>query len=324
VPRVVIIGARCRQQGVGEYVARWFAHAGAAVCAVVGTTAPTVAEARQTLAARYGIDCSGYVSVADALRVERPDIVAICSPYRLHRAHLHAAAEAGAHCLCEKPLWWDENPRTPESLERETARLVEAFAARGRYLATVTQWPLTLESFYMLYPELRHAPLERFDMRLSPGSRGKDMVPDAAPHAISMLARLAGPGVVAAPAVEAVTPDASDLRLSFSYRPAKKGSPTAAVSLRLSTCERPPRPAGYSINGRQVDRRIDLEGYNLYFENAERGIPLEDPLKLLVADFLKQVEAGSPVDRPGLVGAVTALAVLVRAAREHFEPGHKP
>ncbi len=127
--RVLVIGARRRRQGIGEFVARWFAARGAEICAVVGSRAESAEIARQKLASSYGIECRAYDAVETALKREEPDIVAICSPYVHHKDHLRAAAAAGAHCLCEKPLWWQKEPSDPGE---ETVRIVDAFLDRGR------------------------------------------------------------------------------------------------------------------------------------------------------------------------------------------------
>lgn len=43
----------------------------------------------------------------DAVLARKPDIVIVSSPHHLHRSHAHAALEAGAHVLCEKPMTID-------------------------------------------------------------------------------------------------------------------------------------------------------------------------------------------------------------------------
>ena len=85
--RVHVIGARRKRQGIGGYVAREFAKAGAEVVAVVGSTAETAREAAAGLVG-HGIVAAPWQDLAAALEAEDPDIVAICSPFRLHRKHL--------------------------------------------------------------------------------------------------------------------------------------------------------------------------------------------------------------------------------------------
>jgi predicted dehydrogenase len=41
------------------------------------------------------------------LLARKPDAVVVASPHRLHHEHAHAALEAGAHVLCEKPMTLD-------------------------------------------------------------------------------------------------------------------------------------------------------------------------------------------------------------------------
>lgn len=60
------------------------------------------------------------------LAAERPDVVDVLTPPALHAAHCLAAAAAGAHVICQKPL--------APSLA-EARRLVADLAGRGRLLA---------------------------------------------------------------------------------------------------------------------------------------------------------------------------------------------
>jgi predicted dehydrogenase len=47
---------------------------------------------------------NAYDNLAAMLRAERPEVVHVCSPNFLHKAHTIAAVEAGAHVFWEKPL----------------------------------------------------------------------------------------------------------------------------------------------------------------------------------------------------------------------------
>lgn len=82
-----------------------------------------VAERRARKAAQYG--CS-EASELDAL-LERCDAVVICSENAKHRAFTEAAAKAGKHVLCEKPL-----ATTPE----DARAMVDACEAAGVQLMT--------------------------------------------------------------------------------------------------------------------------------------------------------------------------------------------
>ena len=278
---------------------------------IVGTSPETVEPTRATLGSRYGIDCRGYTSLDAALDAEQPGIVAICSPYRLHREHLRCVAEFGAHCLCEKPMWWGE--ATERALE--TRRLVDLFTNNGVYLDLLTQWPQTLPTFYQLFPHEADRPLRRFEMHMGPTSSGADMVLDAAPHGISMLQALAGEG-----GFEDVQASFSNeqrhLELSFTYRPHAPGADAVEGSFRYEQHARPPRPASYSINGCKVRRQLEMPDYRMRFSAGDRSVPLDDPLKLLVRNFLRQIDDRVPLAETRLVESIRGLESLWAATTQ--------
>jgi glucose-fructose oxidoreductase len=80
----------------------------------------------KTLGRRYGVDrLHSYESFADCLA--EVDAVFIALPNHLHRAYAVAAAEAGVHVLCEKPL---------AVTEEECESMIEAARAHGVRLMT--------------------------------------------------------------------------------------------------------------------------------------------------------------------------------------------
>jgi UDP-N-acetyl-2-amino-2-deoxyglucuronate dehydrogenase len=85
-----------------------------------------VARAR-ALADRYGSP-DVHSDYLDLLARDDIDLVSICLPDHLHREAALAAAEAGKHVLCEKPLALDL---------AEAAEMVGAFEARGLSLGLV-------------------------------------------------------------------------------------------------------------------------------------------------------------------------------------------
>jgi predicted dehydrogenase len=310
--RIVVIGARRSRQGIGEFVARALHESGAEVCAVVGTREATAQAARAALRERHGIVCRAYANVTEALEAEQPQAVAVCSPIDHHREHLEAVAAAGAHCLCEKPLWW--SPAAPAAGRRaETERLVDLFASRGLHLALVTQWPFVLGTFYELFSELEGAPVERFEMALGPVSSGPAMVLDAAPHPLSLLQRLVGYGDVRAADAKWSAADGSSLELEFDYEHAR-GCTRAKCT--FTRCLEPPRPAAIAINGREARRRIALPEYGMFLRGGGREVPMPDPLPLLAKDFVERARKRSATDRRALVESVTGLERLVRASEE--------
>jgi predicted dehydrogenase len=310
-PRVVVVGARRRRQGIGAFVARYLQAAGAVLCGVVGTTRGSAEEAcRQLRGAASGgrVGPNAYVDLDAALREEEPEIVAICSPYLHHRAALEVVLRHARHCLCEKPLWWNGDL----DVEADTRALARAFRDRGRLLSLVTQWPWTIEDFFRLHPRVRGQRLERFDMLLSPTSEGDDMVVDAAPHLLSMLQHILGSGDIEQERVDYFGESRQSLCLTFTY---VHGTGATDVTFQCTRCAAPPRPAAYALNGHWVRRRVELPGYRLFLEADGQTVPIRDPLEKLVKDFLRNVEQATPTDELQLVDGMRFLARLVALAR---------
>lgn len=269
-----------------------------------------------------GIDVKGFASIADALADLRPAIVAVCSPYVVHREQLRLIAEAGCHCLCEKPLWWGPGVESAS----ETATLVDSFLKAGLLLDLLTQWPQTLASYFELFPLEATQQVDRFEMRLSPVGMGPDMVLDAMPHVLSMLwALLKSPREIARP--KAVFSDGGRaLTMEFAYR---YGSGTTQVTAQFVTCVEQPRPAWYAINGYRAERKIDMsEGYAMQLvagpEDGGRSVCLPDPLPMQVRQFVEELRGRKIVSggdrqvarRERLISSVVHLATLYATARE--------
>jgi predicted dehydrogenase len=301
--RVIVIGARTARQGIGEYVAGWFVRHGAQIPAIVGSTPETVAQARARLRERCAIECRGYTDPEAALGSEQHDIVAICTPYRMHEAQLFMVGRSGRHCLCEKPICW------PVPAGNDPVAL---FAASGRFLDVLTQWPCTLPTFYALHPEQAGAVVERFEMRLSPITFGVDMVPDAVPHFLSMLRALVGATWPLNITAEFVEGDMHRLRITCDVI---NDTDCIHAILHLETCPQRPRTAWYAINGDRADREVELADYQQFFRSNDRRIPLPDPLGQLVGRFLADVADNRPTDQSALAHDQKLLTLFFDAVR---------
>lgn len=302
--RVLIVGARRRNQGLGEFIARYLHEQGAEVCGIVGTSAQSVEDTARHLQQQYGISTRGYTDIASAIDQARPTAVVIASPTHIHRRHLEAVAESGVSCLCEKPLFWEDDALADS---QEVARLVDRFCGEGQLLQLVTQWPETLDEFYSLYPEVKEQPVERFQMLLGPVTSGINMVVDALPHVLSMVHCLTGVGEVRNPRAAYKNPE--HLNVFFDYRHAR-GCLEVEVDL-IQTAESP-RPAGFAINGQAIRRSIQLPEYQIIFSDASGNqVAVKDPLKKLVRQFLADLESGQPTDRERLIASMTDLKAIV-------------
>lgn len=287
--KIIIVGARSVRQGTGPFVAAAFKRLGANVCAIIGTRPATVQQARDLLHSQYNIQCRGYVDLAQAIRTEKPDAVAICSPFTFHAGQLELVAEAGCHALVEKPLIWPAD-------QGELDAIVAKFSQNGRLLQVVSQWPHTLPYF----AELHGSPgdsISDFAMCLSPLSIGPTMVSDSAPHFLGLLQALLGPGncedaVITLPGASRGSPPA-ELILQCNYRHCLG---VARARLLLQTCEQQPRPAWYQIDGLRVDREVELPQYTQYLVAGGKRVALPDPIGLVVQDFLQKLDKNAETD----------------------------
>ncbi|MEN8183796.1 MAG: Gfo/Idh/MocA family oxidoreductase [Myxococcota bacterium] len=313
-PRVGLIGARRRRQGLGPFVAGFLVEAGAEVPAFLGTRAETLAQASRDLHDRIGVWAKGYIEL-DRLLAEHPlDGLAILSPSETHAGYLERALEAGLHVFCEKPLVWGE-----PGLARRGAALVARFAESRRLLHENCQWPYTLPSFEALHPGVLAEPLQSFGMRLTPMSRGADMLGDSLPHPLSLLQALApsdAPGVANVRLPPHPEPEGIAIHFDYHSGPAK-----VAVEVELLPSDRAPRKAAYGVNGRWVDRAIRVSDYALSFVNGSRSVPVADPLRQSVSRFVSALRGVGGGDVPEPSGEVAARMAMLEGLLEAYHAG---
>ena len=295
--RVAIVGARRRNAGLGEFLTRFFRELGAEVAGVVGRSEASARETADHLSAKYGITTRGFGSLLDLFARAGPvDAVAICSPHEAHLEHLRQCAQAGVHTLCEKPLVWGAGL----DLERETRQVAEAFRAQGKLLMLNAQWPQILATFRRLHPGVDPGRMTRFEMGMCPPGEGLSMIPEAVPHAISLLLALLGPGE--AGEIRAAYPDPSSreaLTLTFRYA-GLRGAADCRLVYRQSLAV--PRPTYIAVDGARIDRVVKMPGYEVGFTNGKQTLWIEDPLKAHVRDFLEAIRSGkSRTDEEGLL-----------------------
>ncbi len=285
--RIGVIGARQARQGIGFHLARFLAAEGADVVGIVGTSRETAEEARGALAA-IDVDTRAYADVQHLLEKESPSALVIASPSRTHEAYLRLALGHGLHVLCEKPLCWGGPDAVGASRE-----LVEAFSTRGLHLVVNAQWPYTLETYGKACPDVALDRPPSFRMRLSPRSVGSEMIPDAIPHALSLLAAvLPDPAAsVTDVAIEVLGAEEDHLLVRFEYRALGRSVP---ATVELKRKREQPRPVGYGFGACQVRRHVDLRGYRLSFEGPAGRVDLPDPTPRLVRAFLSRVSSSAP------------------------------
>ena len=279
--RVAIVGPGRSRNGLGPFFARWFAHHGARVVAGCGRDAERTRAANAAIEADLGQPVADHVDVRRMLDVERPDAVVIACPVGGHLDALRAAADAGVHTLCEKPL-------VREAETDAVDGLLDAFAARERVFVENCQWPETLGAFDAVWPGSLADPVRRVRMRLSPTGRGRAMVEDSLSHALSVAQAVAP--------IDRTT-RAVDVRIADRSAGSEHTSVTARLSgdaaevelvLELEHVPRQPRPASVELDGRRLDRHVDTSGggYRIGFlDPAGNHVPIDDPLSRLVYRF---------------------------------------
>ena len=311
--KIAVVGPARSRQGTGPYVARAFHQLGCDIRAVVSSSLSSAERAATHLGKEHGIRCRAFAGMEEALEAVPVDIVAICSPPSTHYRYLEAAVSAGCHIFCEKPLWWPgQEMQTPEGAQRlthDTLRLVERARENNTALQLNTQWVFTLPGFYSLHPQ--QSPIETFSMWLSPQSTGKDMIIDAAPHALSMLYALFGAGRIEKIRYDSPGNDPDkDLRIVFDYLHA---TGDCTVTLDLNSTDVVPKPAAYAINQQRVDRHVELPDYLISLRSSDKQVPIVDPLMCSVKNFLGSIHSGCGVDETALIDGMEHLLQIYQA-----------
>lgn len=274
------MGAARRRQGLGPFVARDLAAAGAEIPGFVVTSAASRDAVTRAWAGDLGIQARGHLDLSSLLRAERLDALAILSPGETHERYLETALEAGLHVLCEKPFVWGRAELGPTA-----RRLALGFDTRGLLLWENCQWPYTLPAFERLHPGARSGPPCRLAIRLQPASLGAQMLGDSVPHVLSLIQALlpGGAGRIERLRFSGGGPGSDRLELGFRYRSSDR---ELGVEIELLRSDRRPRQARLEIDGRRAERLVAADGYQLSFAADGRTVPLPDPLTLLVADFV--------------------------------------
>ena len=317
-PRIALIGARRVRQGLGPFVARHLTRAGAEVVGFLGTGEAAVRAAYDELETEAGIRPPGYTDLERLLERETPDALAILSPSRHHEPYLEAALAAGLHVLCEKPLLWGR-----PGLASRVEELCRAYHAAGLLLVENCQWPHVLPAFWQLHPEGEQEPPHSFGMRLTPASRGAEMIGDALPHALSLLGALApGPGArIEGLAFSTRDPECGELVLDFCYTTPERAIQARVELIRGDTL---PRKAGLTINGRAARRRVRMnDSYALFLGDGKREVALPDPLEAHLVQFLSELAGVRAGRRPEFPAEILQRATLLEETLTTFQE-HPP
>ena len=314
---VAIIGPGRSKQGTGPYIAKAFNEQGINVGAVVSSALESAIHSAKKLSHEYAINCHAYSSLGELLENETIDIVAICSPSTTHHQYLQPAIEAGCHIFCEKPFWWPATEVVTaidiQNITVETTKLVQLCKVKNVVLQLNTHWPFTLPTYYQIFPQQNQITqtVKTFSMWLSPQSTNKNMVIDAAPHLLSMLYMLVGAGHIQNIESNYYANESNNgLTIEFDYL---HTTGDTKVSLVLSPTDAMPKPAAYAINGKRVDRHVELANYLISLRVSDKQFPIVDPLMCSVKNFLGSIYSKSSLDETALIDGMTHLAQIYEA-----------
>lgn len=276
--KVSIIGARKRRSGIGEYIGKYFHRNGATITSVLGTAEKTARDASLGLR-KYGIDSTPYTDFYRMAEAEKPDTAVIASPPSTHYEYLVKCVDLGVNVFCEKPFVWQET----NDIRGIVEHLFEKAGQKNVTVAMNSQWPFSMGYYEEMCGPIDIEKANTFSITMSPLSRGREMIPESLPHALSLLYSVFGDGEI----VDLVFQfDREKMVVKFQYQ---SKTNDCDVFINLVRKVQQPRDFCFGFNDRIVHRILDLGNYDIYFSCGDKRIKIIDPLELSVRDFIEAV-----------------------------------
>lgn len=276
--KVSIIGAGRNNNGIGEYIAKYFHKNKATVISVLGTTNKTARHASTRLK-RYGIQASAYIDFYHMIEEERPDTVVIASPLPTHFEYLIKSVDANLNIFCEKPFIWNNNDQ-----QKLIDFIFQKAEGRNLNIAMNSQWSFSIPYYETLCGSIDRRKIDTFFIHLSPMVAGKEMILDSVPHALSILYFALGEGKITKTDIESYE---NKMIIRFIYH---TNNNNCEVLINLEREEQQPRSFKFGFNDKIVYRVLDLKDYDIYFKYSDRTLKVADPLELSVKDFISSVK----------------------------------
>jgi hypothetical protein len=276
--KVSIIGARKKRSGIGEYIGKYFHRNGATITSVLGTAEKTARDASHGLR-KYGIDSTPYTDFYKMVESEKPDTAVIASPPSTHYEYLVKCIDLGLNVFCEKPFVWQET----NDIRGIVKHLFEKAGQKNVTITMNSQWPFSIRYYEEMCGRIDIEKTSTFSITLSPLSRGKEMIPESLPHALSILYSVFDDGEIVDLLFQF---DKDKMVVTFQYQSEKND---CDVFIDLVRKVQQPRDFCFGFNDRIVDRILDLGNYDVYFGYEDKKIKIIDPLELSVRDFIRAV-----------------------------------
>ncbi len=288
--RVGVIGA----SGIGQHHARWHTLCGNDVVGFVGKSDSTVARTAQRLTDYFGFSGRGYTSVSEMLETEAPDIVAVTSPYAMHKSHVLESIAFGAHVLCEKPLVWDEE-LTLDHILADGREVVVAAHASDRLFGMTAQYPTSLPMYRELYRLVRGewGEVDSVRMEMEVKRRGDRKLfesnwIDVASHPISLVIALMGMGSIK-PGTASCSVEEAECEASFVYA-SERGEASVSFVIRDIAQGVPLRRFGANGLMADWDGFADPDGiYRASLAHGSHSLVGDDFLHSMIQSFTESV-----------------------------------
>jgi len=306
--KVSIIGASRNRSGIGEYIGKYFHKNGAKVTSVLGTTEETSRNASSGLR-KYGIESNPFTDFFKMIENEKPDVVAIASPSPTNYPFLRGCVELGLNIFCEKPFIRPDVDDTSEKVED----ILEKVKEKRLTVAMNSQWPFAVKYYRRICGGIEIKKSNRFFMTMSPFATGKEMIPEAVPHALSLLYCLLGGGEISDLIFEPAGKDEMFMKFRYDF-----GARHCEVFLKLVNKEKQPRDFQFGLNDKIVRRSLNLKNYDIYFNYGSKRLKIADPLELSVRNFMTAVEKKVEplIGYSHIVSNMSLLKIIYDAYRE--------
>lgn len=261
---------------IGQVHARILHSLGAQVCAVLGSSQDSSAQAARAVAEICGHEVRSCGSL-DELLGEDLNGISICSPAEYHFEQILTAFDRRVPVFCEKPLFWDDSCTSSVVAKR----LGELEAHPERRLFVNTSNTVFLDVAEASLPSFDSVKDFGFAFHTNGAFRGTDIAMDLLPHGLSLLLHAFGQQTL------------SDLRWQASENEYQCEFQYGDCAARFEFRESPDIERSLSFRFDECEFRRIQEGsgagYRVFLENPQSGERLDapDPFEVYLSEFLE-------------------------------------
>ena len=302
--KIVIAGA----SGIGKHHAKWHHEIGNNVVGFLGRDDKRCKATLAGLKEIFDFSGHGYWDFECLLDEVQPDIVDICTPHELHYDLTIKALTAGAHVLCEKPLFWSKD-LAPAAILAQAWKMVDLAQQQQRILGVCTQYAASLPHYFDLYEKERgtfdHPVCFYAEMETLARGQSRDVHElwiDMGSHPLSLLLSFMPEGTI----------DPDSLRVEFRNHQAhvqfifvdKKNRCQCEIIVRDIEAGQPRRSFGVNEFLVNCSGRPDRQGvYRSVLQRDNQELISEDSMASLIRQFDNTVAGHDKTPLvPGVLG----------------------